>query len=116
LIEGLAGVRAAVVDDPVDSARRCVGLCGHDLLDEPAERLDPGRGLDAVKQVGVVDVPGGQVGQRPVAVVLELEPPRAAPSGRERRVAATERLQFDFSSAQITYSSGRSRRPSKRRC
>jgi len=43
------------------------------LLDQPAERLDPGLRLDTVEQVGVVDVPGGEVGERAVAAVLELD-------------------------------------------
>ena len=66
---GLAGVRAAVVDDPEHPPGRAVGLDGHDLLDEAAERDDPGRLLDAIKQTGVMHVPCGEVGQRAAAVV-----------------------------------------------
>jgi hypothetical protein len=87
-------VRGAVVNDPVDSPGRRVRRCGHDLLDEPAERFDPGLVLDAVKQVGVVNVPRGQVRQRPAALVLELV---AAPAPRARwlgLVATSERLQL----------------------
>jgi hypothetical protein len=89
-----AGVRAAVVDDPEHLPRRAVGLGTHHLLDEPAERLDAGLGLDAVKQTGVMDVPRGEVGRRAAAAVLELDQRRATRRGRDRRVAASERLQL----------------------
>jgi len=38
-----------------------------------ANGTDPGRLLDTVEEAGVVDVPGGQVGQRPAAQVVELD-------------------------------------------
>jgi hypothetical protein len=60
----------AVVHDPVDGLGRPVGLDAHHLLHEPSERLDPGGLLDAVKQVGVVHVPGREVGG-PRPLVLE---------------------------------------------
>jgi hypothetical protein len=91
---GLAGVAGAVVDDPVDGAGRGVGLAAHHLGDEASERLDPGFLLDAVEQVGVVDIPGGEVGERAVAAVVELEPGCASGSGRQRSVAAAEGLQL----------------------
>ena len=69
---------------------------GHDLVDEPAERLDPGLGLDAIKEVGMVDVPGGQVGQRPAAAVLKLDQRRTPRPDRDGLVAAPERLQLGF--------------------
>ena len=87
-------MRGAVVDDPEDRAGRGVGLAGHDLLDEAAERLDPGLGLAAVEEVGVVDVPGGQVGERAAALVLELDQRRPTGAGRHGLVAAAERLQL----------------------
>jgi hypothetical protein len=90
----LAGVRAAVVDDPEDGLGRRVGLAGHDLLNEAAERLDPGLGLAAPEQAGVVNVPGGQVCQRAAALVFELDQRRSPGTGWDRRVAARERLQL----------------------
>ena len=106
-------MRAAVVDDPEHAPGRRVGLGGHDLLDEPPERLDPGLGLDAVEQVGVVDVPGGEVGERAAAAVFELDQRRAARTGRRRSSwRRPSACSWDFSSAQMTYSSGRSRLPS----
>jgi hypothetical protein len=45
-------------------------------------------------EAGVVDVPGGQVGQRAAAPVFELDQRRPARPGRHRCVAARERLQL----------------------
>jgi hypothetical protein len=75
LDRGRAGVARAVVDDPEDGAGRAVGLDVHHLLDKPPERLDPCFRLDPVKQLGVVDIPAGQVGEGAVAPVVEREPP-----------------------------------------
>jgi hypothetical protein len=47
---GFAGVAGAVVHDPEHALGRGVGLGGHDLLNEPAERLDPGLLLTATEQ------------------------------------------------------------------
>jgi len=44
------------------------------LGDQPAERLDAGGGLAAAEQAGLVDIPGGQIGQRPPALVFVLDP------------------------------------------
>ena len=84
----------AVVHDPVDGPGRAVGLDCHDLVNEPAERDDPGRLLDPIKQVGVVHVPRSEVGQRPAAFVLELEQPRAPGAGRDGLMLTSERLQL----------------------
>jgi hypothetical protein len=91
---GLAGVRAAVVEDPEHALGGRVGLAAHDLLDEPLKRVDPGLGLAAAQQPGVMDVRGGQVGQRPAAAELELDQRRATRAGRDGVVAARERLQL----------------------
>ena len=91
---GLACVGAAVVNDPVHRARGGVRLDGHHLFDEPAERFDPVGGLDAVEQVGVVDVPSGEVGEGAVAFVLELDPGRPPGLRRQCRMATPERLQL----------------------
>ena len=42
LDRGLAAVRGAVIDDPEDALGPGVWLLGHDLLDQPPERHDPG--------------------------------------------------------------------------
>ena len=107
----------AVVDG--ESSRRCgpgaVGLDLHGgLVHEAAERDDPGRLFDAVKQVGVVDVPRGEVGERSAAQVLEFDQSRTLQQALISwwRPSACNCV---FSSAEITYSSGRSRLPSKTR-
>ena len=43
----------------------------------PAARFDACPFFAATEQAGVVDVPGGQIGQRAAAAVLELHPPGA---------------------------------------
>src|SRR5829696_697451 len=87
---GLAGVTGSVVDDPEDRARRCVGLGGHDLLDEPAEWLDPGLGFAAPVDAGVMDVPGSEIGQGPAAAVVKLIARRPARCGAKTVMAASE--------------------------
>jgi len=87
-------VRGAVVDHPEHTLGRSVGLGSHHLFDQAAEGLDPGLLLDSAEEVGVVDVPGGQVGEGAAAAVVELDQGRAAGPGRERGVATTERLQL----------------------
>jgi hypothetical protein len=47
-----------------------------------------------VEEVGVVDVPGGQVGEGAGTLVLGLEPRCATRSPRQRRGLAPERLQL----------------------
>ena len=70
---GMAAVGGAVVDDPEDPAGRRVGLAGHDLVDQAVERVDAGRGFAAAEHPGVVDISGGQVGQRAAAKVLHFD-------------------------------------------
>jgi hypothetical protein len=69
-------------------------------------------GFDAVKQVGVVDIPRGEIGERAAPLVLKLDQRRASWDDGHRLVAATERLQLRFLIGEMTYSSGRSRLPS----
>jgi len=63
-----------VGETPVHPLGEGVGLGRHDLGDQPAERLDAGGGLAAAEQAGLVDIPGGQIGQRPPALVFVLDP------------------------------------------
>jgi len=88
----LAAMGAAVVDDPKHPLSSGVGLGGHDLGDQPIERLDPSRRLAAAEQAGVVHVPGGQVGQRPAALVLVLHPHRSPSAHWQGGMAAAARL------------------------
>jgi MFS family permease len=89
---GLAAVGAAIVDDPEHSLGRGVGLGSHDLGDQPAERVDARGGLHAAEQVGVVDIPGGQVRQRSAAVVFVLDAHTARRACWPGRMAAAARL------------------------
>ncbi|MGH3041004.1 MAG: hypothetical protein ACRDNG_04570 [Gaiellaceae bacterium] len=66
----------------------------HHLLEQSPDGLDPGLRLYPVEQSGVVDVPGGQVGERPSAPVLELAKRRAPRPGGHGRMAAPERLKL----------------------
>jgi len=65
-----------------------VGLARHDLRDELAERFDPGlRGAPA-DDLPEVHVQGGEVGQGPAALILELLPARLTGPGRQVRMQA----------------------------
>src|SRR5512132_4482569 len=112
---GLAAVGAAIVDDPEHPLGRGVGLGSHDLGDQPAEWVDARGGLHAAEQVGVVDIPGGQVRQRSTAVVFVLHAHTARracwPVAWQRQRAWT----WVFSSAESTYSSSPSSWPWKLR-
>ena len=64
------------------------------LIDDASERRDAGLRFDAVDQVGVVDVPRGEVGQGAAALVFELDQRRAPRPDRDGLVATAERLQL----------------------
>ena len=85
-------MRGAVVHHPEHPAGRGVGFGGHDLVDQPTERGDAGGGLTAAEPPGLVDVPGGQIGQRPAPFVLVLDPHGAGHPGRQGGVAAAAGL------------------------
>jgi hypothetical protein len=91
---GLAGVGGAVVDDPEDPAGRGVGLGAHHFLDQAPEGLDPGLLLYPAEEVGVVDVPSGEIGKGAAAAVLELDQGWAARRRGQGPVAAAQRLQL----------------------
>jgi len=69
----LTAMGGAVVDYPEHPTRGRVGLGGHDLVDQPVERVDAGGGFAAAEHLGAVDVPGSQVGQGAAAQVLRLD-------------------------------------------
>lgn len=62
-----------VVDDPVHGLRRRVRFAGHDLLDESAERFDPGRRL---RRLGWLSPSPGTRGQSSFAHATVLWMPR----------------------------------------
>ena len=88
----LAAVAGAVVHDPEHPLSDCVGLDGHDLFDETAERGDAGGGLAAAHHLGPVHVIGGEVGERATPFVLVLDAHQPGPTGGQRRMAAAAGL------------------------
>jgi len=62
-----------VVDDQEHALCLAIRLDAHELLDQRIERLNPVRGRAAVKDPGAPQVPGGQVAERALAVVLVLD-------------------------------------------
>ena len=81
-----AAVRGAVVDDQEDALRGAVGVLGHELIDELIEGLDAVLGRAAVEDLRAPGVPGGQVAQRALALVLGFDLLGAAGPGGKRGV------------------------------
>jgi hypothetical protein len=69
----LAAMGGAVVDDREDPSGAGVGLAGHDVLDQRHERHDARGGFASAHDPGLVDVVGGQVGERATAFVLVVD-------------------------------------------
>ena len=98
----LSAVRAAVVDHPEHALGPGVGLAGHDLLDQPVKRRDPGLLLAAAGQLTAVHVPGSEVAERATAVVVVLDALRTASRGSGGRVGPLPSLDlrlFDYPNA-----------------
>jgi hypothetical protein len=74
-----AAVRRAVVDDQEHTLGLAGGLDGHELLDQLAERLDPVCGRAAVEDLRATHVPGGQVAESALALVLVFDQQPIAP-------------------------------------
>src|SRR5712692_1938276 len=89
-------VGRAAVNDPEDTPRVVIRRRGHHLLDESVERVDPGRGLAAAKEPGVMHIQGGQVGPGSGALVLVLDLHDRARPGRPCGVTASARLNARF--------------------
>lgn len=85
-------MRGAVVDDEEDALGLGIGLDRHELLDELAEGLDPVLGRAAVEDLGAPHVPGGQVAERPHALVLVLDLLPLAGRRGQRLVLSPARL------------------------
>jgi len=84
----LTAVRGAVIYDPEHPIGRAVGLCSHELLDQPAKRLDPGMSLAPAHDLPTSDIPGSQVLQSPSSPVLALDAHGAPWACRQGLVAA----------------------------
>src|ERR1039457_414502 len=65
-------MRRAIVDNPEDPPRIAISLWFHDLLDQPAKRLNAGGAFTAAKHLGLPHVPSGQVSQSAAAFILEF--------------------------------------------
>jgi len=59
LHSGGSAMGGAVIHDPKDSLGTFVGLLLHDLLDQPAKRLDTGRAFTSAKNLGSSYIPSG---------------------------------------------------------
>ena len=108
-----AAVGGAVVDDPEDAFGGLVGFLAHDLLGQSHERLYAAAGCAAAVQAGLVDVVGGEVGQRPAAVVLVLDAHDPTLARGQGGVAAAAGLDGGLLIPQMTYSSSPSGLPSQ---
>jgi hypothetical protein len=84
----LAAMRGAVVDDQEHALGLGGGLDRHELLDELAEGLDAVLGGAAIEDPGTADIPGGQLAERSLALVLVLDPQAAARRSRQRLMLA----------------------------
>jgi hypothetical protein len=89
-------VGGTVVGNPEDAPSRAIGLDGHDLLHEAVEWLDAGGVLAAPKELGAMDIPGGQVGAGTAALVLVLDAGATARCSRQRRMHADAGLDASF--------------------
>jgi hypothetical protein len=88
----LAPVAGAVVDDPEHPLGGGIGLDGHELFDETAERDDARGRLAPAHHPGPVHIVGGQVGERAAPVVLVLDAHEPGLPRRQGRVAAATGL------------------------
>ena len=88
----LPAMSGAVVHDPEDAACGLVGLLAHDFAHETPHGGQTVLGFTTSKDLGAVDVPGGQVDPGALAKILVLNPGGAARSGRQSRLFAAPRL------------------------
>src|SRR5215469_4047225 len=71
---GRSAMRGAIVHDPEDPPGAPVRSLGHYLAHQTIERCDPGLGLAAAEESGVVNIEGREVGPRTDAAVFMLDP------------------------------------------
>ena len=74
----LTAVRGAVVHDPEHPWGGSVGLLPHDLRDQAAEGPQPCLPFAAAKDPGISDIPGGQIGPGPAALIFVLHAQEAS--------------------------------------
>jgi hypothetical protein len=113
LHRGISSVRGTIVHHPEDPIRRGVGLLSHHLIYQPTEGLDPIFRFAAAKELGAMDIPGGQIGQRAPLRSYSCSTRVFRPSSAGRVGLGRRRAWMEvFSSAEITYSSSPSVTPS----
>lgn len=91
---GLTTVRGAVVDDPEHAPRRAARLAGHDLVDQPPERHDPGLGFAAPEELG----PDHRRSDG-----HETVPPATAEFGRNFRLLSWDSIVVGVSAASLPF-------------
>src|SRR5215216_548497 len=92
LHRSLPSMRGAVVHDPEHAIGGGVGLPLHRLLDQRSEGFDDVLGLTSPEKLRTVNIPGGQVGQRPFALVLVFHPHGGVRCGWQGPMAAATGL------------------------
>ena len=91
-----AAVRRTVVGNPENASRRAIGFDRPDLLHESVEGRDAGAVFAAAEELGPVDVPSGQVGAGPAALVFVFDASVAAGRCWQRGVKADAGLNAGF--------------------
>src|ERR1700681_802117 len=105
----LPAMGGAIVDDPEYAASGAVGLLRHDLGNKAVERSDTGLGLASAKQLGAMDIPGGQIGPGTCTRVFMLDIDRPSGSGGQSGVLAPSCLDaslFVGGIDEVTFSEG----------
>ena len=86
----------AVVDNPKDPMGVTVRSLVHDVLDQAVEGGNGAAGFATAVDLGLVDIPGGQIGPGTEATVLMLDLERRVGPGRQRGVATLAGLDGGF--------------------
>lgn len=86
----------AVVNNPKDPMGMAVGILIHDLLDQAVEGDNGAAGFATAVDLGLVDIPGGQIGPGSEASILMLDLEGRVGPGRQRGVATLAGLDGGF--------------------
>ena len=91
-----APVGGTVIGNPEDAPRRAIGFYRHDLFYQAVKWLDAGGVLAAAKELGAMDVPGGQVRARTAALVFVFDAGTTARCCGQRGMDADASLDAGF--------------------
>lgn len=86
----------AVVNDPKDPMGMAVGILTHDLLNQAVEGDNGAAGFTTAVDLGLVDIPGGQIGPGTEASILMLDLEGRVGPRRQRGVATLAGLDGGF--------------------